>query len=59
MQHEKFETINISIEGKEIDYSLARRLSEDIVSTIIDEPMLIACFFIPHSNLGQLNCGIN
>jgi hypothetical protein len=42
MQHGNFEAINISVEGKEIDYSLAKRLSEDIVSTIITEPMLIA-----------------
>ena len=44
MQHVEFETIKISVERKEIDYSLARRLSEDIVSTFITEPMLIAWF---------------
>ena len=44
MQQGNFETINISLEGKEIDYSLAKRLSEDIVSTMITEPMLIAWF---------------
>lgn len=44
MQQGNFETINISVEEKEIDYSLAKRLSEDIVSTIITEPILIAWF---------------
>ena len=44
MQHVEFETIKISEEKKEIDYVLAKRLSEDIVSTIISEPMLIAWF---------------
>ena len=44
MPHVNFETIKISVEGKEIDYSLARRLSEDITSTIMTDSILIAWF---------------
>lgn len=44
MQQVDFETIKLTVEGKEIDFSLARRLSEDLVSTIVTEPMLIAWF---------------
>jgi len=44
MQQGDFETIKISVEGKEIDYSLARHLSEDLVSTVLDESILIAWF---------------
>lgn len=35
MQHVDFETVKITVEGKELDYPLARRLSEDLVSTIV------------------------
>ena len=44
MQQGDFETIKISVEGKEIDYSLAMRLSEDLLSTVLDESILIAWF---------------
>ena len=44
MQHTGFETIKITVEGKDINFPLAKRLSEDLVSTFISEPMLIAWF---------------
>lgn len=44
MQHKDLETIKITVEGKEIDFLLARRLSEDMALTIVAEPMLIAWF---------------
>ncbi len=44
MQHVDFETIKITVEGKGIDFPMAKRLSEDMVSTIVAEPMLIAWF---------------
>ena len=44
MQHVDFETIKITVEGKDIDFPMAKRLSEDMVSTIVAEPMLIAWF---------------
>jgi len=37
-------TLGIRIEGKEADFALARRLSEDLASTVINGPMLIAWF---------------
>lgn len=42
MQQGHYETIKLSVDGKEIDYALAKRLSEDIVSAIITESILIA-----------------
>ena len=36
------ETIRTIVKGKELDFTLAKRLSEDIASDIIKEPMLIA-----------------
>lgn len=44
MQQGHYETIKLSVDGKEIDYALAKRLSEDIVSAIITESILIAWF---------------
>ena len=44
MQHVDFETIKITVEGRDIDFRLAERLSEDLVSTIVTDPMLIAWF---------------
>jgi hypothetical protein len=44
MQHKDLETIKITVEGKEIDFLLARCLSEDMALTIVAEPMLIAWF---------------
>jgi len=44
MQHVDFETINITVEGKGMDFPLAKRLSEDLVSTIVTELMMIAWF---------------
>ncbi len=38
------ETVNLTIEGKEVEYELARRLSEAEASRIIDSPMLVAWF---------------
>jgi hypothetical protein len=40
MPHGNFETIKISVEGKEIDFPLARRSSEDIVSTLLTDSIL-------------------
>jgi len=42
MQHVDFETIKITVEGKGMDFPLAKCLSEDLVSTIVTEPMMIA-----------------
>ena len=36
------ETIRISVEGKELDFTLAKRLSEYLASDIVKYPMLIA-----------------
>ncbi len=44
MEHSSYETVKIAIEGKDIDFTLARRLSEDLASSIIQDPMLIAWF---------------
>jgi hypothetical protein len=44
MEHVDFETIRITVEGKDLDFTLARRLADDLVSNIVSEPMLIAWF---------------
>ena len=44
IEHVDFETIRITVEGKDLDLTLARRLAEDLVSSIISDPMLVAWF---------------
>lgn len=44
MQHAESQTIKITVEGKDVDYLLARRISEDLVATIVAKPILIAWF---------------
>jgi hypothetical protein len=44
MEHVDFEIIKITIEGGELDFLLAKRLGEDLASSIALDPMLIAWF---------------
>lgn len=44
MPHPKYETVKISIDGKEMDFSMAKRLSEVLAAGSVNEPMLIAWF---------------
>ena len=44
MEHVDIETIRITVEGKDLDFTLARRLAEDLASNTVSEPMLIAWF---------------
>jgi len=44
MQNANLKMLNISIIGKELDFPLARRLSEDLVASVLVEPMLVAWF---------------
>ena len=44
VEHVDLETLKITVEGKEVDFTLARRLAEDLASAIVSEPMLIAWF---------------
>ncbi len=44
MEHIDFEIIKITIEGGELDFLLAKRLGEDLASSIASDPMLIAWF---------------
>ncbi|MFV1983107.1 MAG: AF1514 family protein [Thiohalomonadales bacterium] len=44
MKHSNIETVKLDIDEKNIDFALAKRLSEELASTIIQYPMLIAWF---------------
>ena len=44
MEHIDFEIIKITVEGGELDFLLAKRLGEDLASSIASNPMLIAWF---------------
>ena len=44
MKHKEFETVKITVDGKDVDFELARHLSECLASTFISEPMIIAWY---------------
>ncbi len=44
MEHSRYETVTLTIEGKEIDLTLAKRLSEELASSIVQDPMLVAWY---------------
>jgi hypothetical protein len=44
MEHVDLEIIKITVEGGELDFTLAKRLGEDLASSIVSDPMLIAWF---------------
>lgn len=44
MEHVELETQKITVEGKELDFSLARFLAEGLASRSVSTPMLIAWF---------------
>jgi len=44
MERMDIETIRIAVEGKHLDFTLARRLGEALVSGMLTEPLLIAWF---------------
>ncbi len=44
MKHAELLTLKINLEGKELDFSLAKRLADNLVSDSISEPMLIAWY---------------
>ena len=44
MQHVELETIKLTVEGKDLYFPPARRLSEDLALTIVVDPMLVAWF---------------
>ena len=44
MEHVEMQTIRLSVEGRTLDFALARRLAEDLVADSIPEPLLIAWF---------------
>jgi hypothetical protein len=44
MQHKGLERIKITIEGRSMDFNLAKRLAEDLASSLVSDPMLIAWF---------------
>jgi len=44
MKHAELLTLKIKIEGKELDFPLARRLADKLVSGSLSEPMLIAWY---------------
>jgi len=44
MERMDIETIRIAVEGKQLDFTLARRLGEALVSGMISEPLLVAWF---------------
>lgn len=44
MEHAEIQTYKITVEGKDLDFSLARVLAENIVADSISNPMLIAWF---------------
>ena len=44
MKHVDFEIIKITVEGARLDFSLAKRLGEDLASGVVSDPMLIAWY---------------
>jgi len=44
MEHAALLTLKINIEGKELDFPLAKRLADNLVSDSLSEPMLIAWY---------------
>ena len=44
MEHPDYELVKITVEGKALDFDLARRLSEDAAASIVKDPMLIAWY---------------
>lgn len=44
MEHSNYATVKMSIEGQAIDFTLAKRLSEDLAASIVAEPMLLAWY---------------
>ncbi len=44
MKHAELLTLKINIEGKKLDFSLAKRLADNLVSGSISEAMLIAWY---------------
>ena len=44
MKQADFETLNLTLEDKSLDFSLAKRLSEELAKSSLKEPMLIAWY---------------
>ena len=44
MEHVQLESQRINVKGKELNFSLAKLLAEDLASGSLSEPMLIAWF---------------
>ena len=44
MEHAEVLTLKLTIEGKELDFSLAKLLADGLASSSVSEPMLIAWY---------------
>ncbi|MFV2054815.1 MAG: AF1514 family protein [Thiohalomonadales bacterium] len=44
MAQSDYKTISVNIEGKALDFALAKRISEELASSVVTGPMLVAWF---------------
>lgn len=44
MKHIELEALNVTVDGKDLDFALARAIAETLAASNVSEPMLIAWF---------------